>query len=995
MKIVYTSFLSQNIVKNNNMKIILLNCRQFKKIKRIGCYCYSIDFKHGKNQVLPMKYDPKIVENSKTMTYHVDNRIRDNSKTFSLILPPPNITGSLHLGHALTATIQDIIARWFRMKGMDVVWVPGTDHAGIATQVVVEKKLYAEQNVSRHQIGREAFNKEVIKWKENKMSTIKNQLKNLGVTLDWDREIFTMDKKQNRAVSEAIIRLFEDKLLYRKYALVNWCCTLQSTVSDIEIDHKEISGKTYITIPGNNIPAEFGILTDIAYKFHDSDQEIIVSTTRPETMLGDVAIAVNPDDVRYKGLDGVKLWHPFRKCTIPIIYDNSVDKYFGTGAVKLTPAHDVFDYELAIKHNLPIINVIDESGNISCKDEEFNGLPRYQARTAIAQKLKELNLLRNRKEHTMSIPICSRTGDVIEHLPKLQWFINCKEMAKKASESLESGELTIEPNHYHNQWHLWHKNSKDWCVSRQLWWGHRLPLYNSKYGWVSAHNENEAIRKIGAKMKLSEEEMATLDIQQEEDVLDTWFSSALLPFSSFGWPDKTEDFKRYYPLSVMETGHDILTFWVSKMVMLGTYLTGSLPFKNVILHGMIRDSRGKKMSKSLGNVVDPEDVINGISLEDLQNKIKASARSGTISYGELSKALIEQKKLFPDGIKECGTDSLRLTLVSQNIKNQVIHFNVNECYRNRMFCNKVWQATRFVLMWAVEKNVHNYTFPTPINSTQLWILSRLGDCVKKCNDSFQNYDIYISTMEVKRFFYNEFCDVFVEICKPIFQYGSDDEVKATCNVLLYVLDTSLRLMNPIMPFLTETLYCALPGKNKTSINHIKFPDSIEYMKWRNEQLDADMEIVRDIITAIRRIRSINNFNKDQSEIILCSKLQKKLQNYENIIQILSGSTSLCFLEENYNSNLQSITDIVGNHTEIHLLLKGGSLEYKKYYTHLNMRRQRLEKQVMKMEKSINKGAPTNDNLNETLDDKMHSLIEEIKRITMYMKTIKDKELVTD
>ncbi|XP_003240691.1 valine--tRNA ligase isoform X1 [Acyrthosiphon pisum] len=987
------------IIKSN-MNITLFHSKHLKKYKRIGCYCYSIDFKHGENQILPKKYEPKIVEKSKnTVLPNINslNNNTDNRKTFSIILPPPNITGSLHLGHALTATIQDIIVRWYRMSGVDVVWVPGTDHAGIATQVVVEKKLFAEKNVNRQNIGKKAFNQEVIKWKESKISIIRNQLKNLGVTLDWNRETFTMDEKQTRAVNEAIIRLFDSKLLYRKYSLVNWCCSLQSTVSDIEIDHKEISGRTYISLPGNNKPAEFGILTDIAYKFHNSDQEIIVSTTRPETLLGDVAVAVNPDDVRYKGLNNVKLWHPFRKCTIPLIYDHSVDKHFGTGAVKLTPAHDVFDFELAAKHDLPIINVIDESGNINCEYDEFNGLPRYEARTAIIQKLKEMNLLRDSKEHKMSIPICSRTGDIIEHLPKLQWFINCKEMAQKASESLRNGKLIIEPTHYHNQWFLWLDNSKDWCVSRQLWWGHRLPLFETKYGWISAHNTDEAIKKIGAKIKLSEKEMATLDIRQEEDVLDTWFSSALLPFSSFGWPDETEDLKKYYPLSVMETGHDILTFWIARMVMLGTFLTGSLPFKNVILHGMICDNHGRKMSKSLGNVVDPEDIINGISLDDLQNKVKANAKLGTISYDELEKALVRQKKLFPDGIKESGTDALRLTLVSQNIKNQVIHFDVNECYQNRMFCNKIWQATRFVLMWAKEKKVHDYISPTPSNMIQFWILSRLGDCVHNINNSFQNYDIYIATTKLRQFFYYEFCDVFLETCKPIFEHGTDEEIQTTCKVLLYVLDTSLRLMNPLMPFLSETLYCALPGKNNTPVAYTKFPEPIEYTRWLNEQIDADMRTVRDIVTAIRRIRSINNFSKDQSEIILHSKCHKLLHKYEDIIQHLSGS-NLCFVEENSNLKLNSISDIVGDHTEIHLLLKGGSLEYKKYYSILNSRRQRLQKQVMKMEKSLSLSKTfknSSDDSRVARADKMHSLMEEINRISMYMKTIKDKELVAD
>ncbi|XP_050420491.1 valine--tRNA ligase-like [Adelges cooleyi] len=933
---------------------------------------------------------------SKTKSHNIIDRkpLSAHTNTFSAILPPPNITGSLHLGHALTATVQDVIARWSQMNGLNVVWVPGTDHAGIATQVVVEKKLFAEKKITRQEIGRQAFNQEVMKWKDEKMSIIKKQLENLGVTLDWHREFFTMDKKQSKAVFEAVIRLFDDQLLYRKKSLVNWCCSLQSTVSDIEISHREIVGRTYIKVPGSRHPIEFGVLTDIAYKLNNSDKEIVVSTTRPETVLGDVALAVHPNDKRYQGLDGATVWNPFRKCTIPIIYDKSVDMNFGTGAVKLTPAHDLFDYELANKHNLPIINVINESGDITSEYKEFTGLPRFEARMAVIEQLKHMNLFRGSYEHKMLIPLCSRTGDVIEYLPKLQWFINCKDMAQKASAALQNGDLKIEPEHYHNQWLLWLDNSRDWCVSRQLWWGHRLPLFETKYGWIAAHNKEEAIKKLEIKMKLSRDEIQNLKITQEEDVLDTWFSSALLPFSSFGWPDETEDLKKFYPLSVMETGHDILTFWVARMVMLGTYFTGTLPFKNVILHGMIRDAHGRKMSKSVGNVVEPDDVIKGISLEDLREKIQDSAKSGLISIGELEKALLGQKKLFPDGIKECGTDALRLTLVSHNIKNQVIHFDVNECYRNRMFCNKIWQASRFVLMWAAEKNVVEYDSPKPITPAEKWILSRLANVVSKANISLETYNIYIASTEFKKFFYNDFCDIFLEVCKPVFQQGSELEIQTTCQILLHILDTSFRLMSPIMPFLTQTLYQVLPGKSELHLELTDYPKSSEYIKWSNEQLEFDMKIVKDIISVIRRVRSLNQFSKDQSEIILVSKHHELLQQFKNIIQILSGVNSLYLTTESPNLTSQSIMDSAGDHSEIHLLIKGGSLEYRKYYNLLTLRQKRIEKQVANIKKSLSSEYHIDyntNNITETKEDKLHSLTKEIERIKMYIKTAKERD----
>ncbi|XP_050543187.1 valine--tRNA ligase-like isoform X1 [Daktulosphaira vitifoliae] len=979
------------------MHIILLRNRYFKSPRTIGCVFYSIDFKYGENQILPPKYDPKFVEISKNISSHCTKSKLSiaYSDIFSMILPPPNITGSLHLGHALTATVQDVISRWYRMNGVNVVWVPGTDHAGIATQVVVEKKLHAEKKVSRHDLGRDAFNNEIMKWKNEKKRVIKNQLVNLGVTLNWDREFFTMDNKQNKAVNEAIIRLFDDQLLYRKKSLVNWCCTLQSTVSDIEIDYQEIPGKTYIAVPGYQSPVEFGVLTDVAYKLYNSDQEIVVSTTRPETILGDVALAVHPEDGKYKGLIGTLVWHPFRKCTIPIIVDSSVDKNFGTGVVKVTPAHDIFDYELAIKHNLPIKSVIDESGRINFEDQEFDGLPRYEARKAIINRLKNMNLLRGFCDHKMLIPVCSRTRDVIEYIPKLQWFINCKNMAQKSSVALRNRDLVIEPKHYHNQWFSWLDNSKDWCVSRQLWWGHRLPLFESKYGWIAAHSVEEALEKLKNKMQLSTKEVNELKIKQDEDVLDTWFSSALLPFSSFGWPEKSEDFKRYYPLSVMETGHDILTFWVARMVMLGLHLTGSLPFKKVILHGMIRDAHGRKMSKSVGNVIEPDDIIQGISIKDLQEKVKISAKSGLISVGELEKALVGQRKMFPNGIKECGTDALRLTLVSHNIKNQVIHFDLNECYRNRMFCNKIWQASRFVLMWAIEKRVIEYDSPKPITVTQQWILSRLADTVLQSNAKLKNYDIYIATTKIRKFFYNDFCDIFLEMCKPTFQYGSELEIKTACEVLLYTLDTSFRLIHPIMPFLTKTLYNFLPGKQG---KYLEYPKSSEYADWCDKKLDDEMIIVKDVITAIRRVRSINNFNKDQSEIILITKHQELLKKFEDIIQNLCGSKSLCFMNKNEIYNIQSITDFVEDHTEIHLLLKGNSLEYKKYYSLLNLRRQRLDKQIAKAEKTFfneNCGKFKICEDQETRDNKLYSLKKELERVNMYINTLKNKKKIEE
>lgn len=559
---------------------------------------------------------------------------------YSFILPPPNVTGQLHLGHALMCTIQDVLARWKRQKGHEVVWVPGLDHAGIATQVVVEKSLLKERGQSRHQLGRDNFEKEVWRWRNLKGDRIKDDLTKLGTTLDWSREFFTMDGAQSEAVIEAFINLFENDLIYRGDSLVNWSCSLESTISDIEIDNLEINSPMVLSIPGYDKTIKFGNMVDIAYNICGQQGSVVVSTTRPETLLGDVAVAVHPSDTRYSHLRDAQVWHPFRHAPIPLVFDDTVDPEFGTGAVKITPAHDRFDFELAKRNKLNSISVINEQGMICNGFGKYSGIPRFHVREMILDDLAELGQLRGINAHKMILPICSRSKDVIELMLKPQWFVKCEEMATDAIKVVETGELVIHPDNFRTEWIRWLSESRDWCISRQLWWGHRIPVYKctnvETSVWIAARSELEAKEKSIKVLNSS----LPIDVVQDEDVLDTWFSSALLPFSAFGWPNtKHTDYERYYPTDILETGHDILFFWVARMVMLGKKLTGTLPFRTVLLHGIVCDAHGRKMSKSLGNVIVPDQVIHGASLANMQADILQSFNSGVLAKAEFDKSV--------------------------------------------------------------------------------------------------------------------------------------------------------------------------------------------------------------------------------------------------------------------------------------------------------------------------------------------------------------------
>ncbi|KAL0280027.1 UNVERIFIED_CONTAM: hypothetical protein PYX00_001450 [Menopon gallinae] len=595
------------------------------------------------------------------------------------------------------------------MKGRTTLWVPGSDHAGIATQVVVEKTLWKEEQKTRHDVGRDGFIEKVWQWKHAKGDRISHQLRRLGSSVDWERYCFTMDPKLCTAVVEAFVRLHDEKIIYRSTRLVNWSCTLKSAISDIEVDKTELTGRTLLPIPGYKEKIEFGVIVSFAYKVDGSDEEIVVATTRVETMLGDVAVAVHPDDSRYTHLHGKYVVHPFCKRKLPIICDTYVSMEFGTGAVKITPAHDHNDYEIGVRHNLQLITVIDDEGNITGDCGEFTGMKRFHARKAIMDALKKMDLFRGVADNPMVVPICSRSKDIVEPLIKPQWYVKCDEMASKATEAVRSGELKITPESHAKIWYRWMEGIRDWCISRQLWWGHRIPAYfvtvndpsipkgeeiDNEY-WVSGRTIEEALSKAAARFKV---DSSKITLRQDEDVLDTWFSSALFPFSVFGWPNNTKDLNVFYPGSLLETGHDILFFWVARMVFFGQKLLGKLPFKEVFLHPMVRDAHGRKMSKSLGNVIDPMDVITGISLEQLHKQLY----DGNLDAKEIEKAKEGQKRDFPKGIPECGTDALRFALCAYMSQGRDINLDILRVEGYRFFCNKIWNATKFALSYLGE-----------------------------------------------------------------------------------------------------------------------------------------------------------------------------------------------------------------------------------------------------------------------------------------------------
>lgn len=781
---------------------------------------------------------------------------------FVIPAPPPNVTGALHIGHGLTIAIQDTLIRWNRMLGKTVLFLPGFDHAGISTQSVVEKMLWKQEKKTRHDLGREKFTNLVWDWKNDYHIRIKNQLKKMGASYDWNREAFTMDENLTAAVQETFVRLYEEGIIYRANRLVNWCVQLNTTLSNLEVDQITLEGRTLLSVPGYDEPVEFGAITSFAYPIEGSDEKIIVATTRPETMLGDTAIAVHPDDERYKHLVGKNAVHPFipeRK--LPIIADSYVEKDFGTGAVKITPAHDPNDYEIGKRHNLEFINIMNDNGTFNENAGPYKGVKRFDARKQVVEALKEKGLFIEVKDNPMNVPLCNKSKDVIEPLMKPQWWIKSKVLAEPALEAVRNGEIEIIPKVSEREYFQWLENIQDWCISRQLWWGHQAPVYyvhlegeeeadfadGSK--WVAAHTKEEAEEKAKAKYPGKK-----FTLEQDPDCLDTWFSSGLWPFSTLGWPKETKDMENFYPMSVLETGWDILFFWVARMVMLGIKLTGKIPFKQVFCHSLVRDSDGRKMSKSLGNVIDPLDIISGTTLQNLHDKLVA----GNLDPKEVVQATNYQKKAFPDGIPQCGSDAMHFAFCAYTTGGRDINMDIKVVHGYRKFCNKIYQATKFALMRLGDDYV-----PRPNGKktgreslVERWILHKYTKAAEAMNKALEERDFLAATTTVYNYWYSELCDVYIENSKSLILEGTPEQKRSAQDTLYTCLEGALTMIHPFMPFVTEELWQRLPRRPEDKNPTIT---KAAYPRYDAEMDDLASEAAYEVVLqAVKAVRSLQS-----------------------------------------------------------------------------------------------------------------------------------------
>ncbi|MGN1394143.1 MAG: valine--tRNA ligase [Succinivibrionaceae bacterium] len=819
-------------------------------------------------------YNPNAIEQAMYKAWEENGFFKPNMKeeasSYCICLPPPNVTGSLHMGHAFQQTIMDILIRYHRMQGDNTLWQAGTDHAGIATQMVVERKIAAEEGKTRHDYGRDAFIEKIWQWKEHSGGTITKQMRRLGTSVDWDRERFTMDEGLSAAVQEVFIRLYKENLIYRGKRLVNWDPKLRTAISDLEVENKEIKGHMWhIRYPLAN-----------GKKTSEGKDYLVVATTRPETLLGDTAVAVNKEDPRYKDLIGAQLVLPLVGRIIPIVGDEHADMTKGTGCVKITPAHDFNDNEVGKRHSLPMINVLTEDACIRKQAEVFDnngepsdvydneipakyqGLDRYMARDVMVADLDSLGLLEKIEDHTLMQPYGDRGGVPIEPMLTDQWYVRASILAKPAIEAVEKGDIQFVPKQYENMYFSWMRDIQDWCISRQLWWGHRIPAWYDDNGNVYvAHNEEE-VRK---EYQLSND----VKLRQDEDVLDTWFSSGLWTFSTLGWPNQTKELKMFHPTNVLVTGFDIIFFWVARMIMMTMHFIKDengkpqVPFKTVYVTGLIRDEEGQKMSKSKGNVLDPLDMIDGIDLEGLLKK-----RTGNMMQPQLAAKIAKRtEKQFPNGIEAHGTDALRFTLTALASTGRDINWDMKRLEGYRNFCNKLWNASRYALMSVENKQLlkpdtKDYTLP------DRYIRSKLAQCISDVRSAFDNYRFDLAASALYEFIWNELCDWYIELTKPVLwcknptnDFGTEKQKNATLYNLLEVIEVTLRLAHPIMPFITEEIYKAVAPlvtdyKEGSTIMLQSYPKVSDY------QVDEDalktQNYIKDFVVSVRNIRAEKN-----------------------------------------------------------------------------------------------------------------------------------------
>ncbi|KEI84518.1 valine--tRNA ligase [Clostridium botulinum] len=830
----------------------------------------------------PKEFEERLYKNWKEKSYFTPE-VDENKKPYTIVLPPPNITGKLHLGHALDDTLQDILMRTKRMQGYSTLWLPGQDHASIATEVKVENELLKE-GIVKKEIGREAFLEKVWEWTDEYRNKIRNQIKKLGCSLDFTRERFTMDEQLDKAVKHFFVKLYNEGLIYQGNRITNWCPKCKTALSDAEIEYSEHEGHFW----------------HVKYPVVGSDEYLEIATTRPETMLGDTAVAVNPKDERYAHLVGKTLMLPLVNREIPIVADDYVDMEFGTGAVKITPAHDPNDYQVGKRHNLPEINVMFDDGRINYKETRYHEMDRYEARKAIVEDLKNEGFLVKIKEHNHNVSCHDRCNTVIEPIISKQWFVKMEELAKPAIDVVKNKKVKFVPERFDKTYFNWMENIQDWCISRQLWWGHRIPVWYCKdCGEVIVVTEEP--KKCP---KCNSEKL-----QQDNDVLDTWFSSALWPFSTLGWPDKTPDLKYFYPNNTLVTGYDIIFFWVARMVFSGLYCMDDIPFDTVLIHGIVRDSEGKKMSKSLGNGVDPIEVID-----------------------------------------EYGADALRFTLVTGNAPGNDIRYYPERVEAARNFANKIWNASRFVLMNLDKDLMDKYKDNKNYTIADKWILSRLNTVVKEVTENIEKFELGIASQKIYDFIWGEFCDWYIELVKPVL-YGEDEQSKGIAfNVLHKVLETSLQLLHPIMPFITEEIYTHLYTEYE-SIVISKWPEYDEILK--DEKSEKDMEYIIEAIKSIRNVRTEMNVppsRKAKLMIYLTEKeAERSFKEGEVYFQKLASASEVSFLENKETSDKN--VSVVTRGAEIFIPLLE-LVDIEKELERLNKEKEKLEKEIDRVEKKL-------------------------------------------
>lgn len=875
-------------------------------------------------------YSPKDIEESLYQTWESKGYFKPSGKgdAYSIMIPPPNVTGSLHMGHAFQHTIMDILTRYQRMDGKNALWQVGSDHAGIATQMVVERQLAAEGK-SRADLGREAFIDKVWEWKQQSGGTITSQMRRLGDSVDWDRERFTMDEGLSKAVLEVFVKLHKEGLIYRGKRLVNWDPKLQTAISDLEVENKEQQGHIWHL----RYPLADGEKTE------DGKDYLVVATTRPETMLGDVCVAVHPEDERYQHLVGKHINLPLVDRQIPIIADDYVDREFGTGCVKITPAHDFNDYEIGKRNELGMISVLDDTAHVlstaglyTSKGEaveslgtfkgelpaQFAGLERFEARKQIIAAFEELDLLDKIEKHTNKVPYGDRGGVPIEPHLTDQWYVRVESLAKQATEAVEDGRIEFVPKQYENMYFSWMRDIQDWCISRQLWWGHRIPAWYDEQGNVYVGRSEDEVRQ--------ENNLGDIKLSQDEDVLDTWFSSALWTFSTLGWPEQTDDLKTFHPTDVLVTGFDIIFFWVARMIMMTMHFLKDengqpqVPFKKVYVTGLIRDEEGQKMSKSKGNVLDPLDMIDGISADELVEKRTANLMQPKMRE-KIAKAT---RKQFPEGISAHGTDALRFTLTALASTGRDINWDMKRLEGYRNFCNKLWNASRYVLMNTEEHDCGQSGEDCRLSLADEWIIARFNHTVKEFRHALDTYRFDQAAAIAYEFTWNQFCDWYLELTKPVLNNGTEAEQRGTRRTLVTVLEQLLRLLHPILPYITETIWHRvkpLAGVEGETIMLQPFPQTSTNV---DQQAMQDMEWLKRVILAIRNVRGEMDLSPNKPLPLLISHYDEmargRIETNTTFLQSLAKLEKIDYLAEGEEPPA-SMTSLVDS-MQLHIPMAG-------------------------------------------------------------------------